>query len=58
MKETLKGYKTLILASVGALINVLQLFEITQMTQEQVTSIMGFLGSLIALTIYDKLNRK
>lgn len=57
MKELFEGYKTLILASAGAIINVLQMFNITQMNPEQIASIMGLLGSLIALTIYDKINR-
>ena len=55
--EILQGYKTKILATSMAIINLLQVFGITKMTTEQIASIMGLLTAGLALAIYDKLNR-
>ena len=57
LETTLRGYKTKILAISMAVINLLQVFGITKMTDEQISAIMGVLVAGLALTIYDKLNR-
>ena len=54
----LAGYKTKILAFAGATITLLQVFDVTSFTPEQITSIITFLGLGMALTIRDTIVRK
>ena len=58
MIKFLEGRKTYILSFVTALINLLQVFNITAMTEEQILSINAVLATAIALAIRDTIIRK
>lgn len=57
LQEKLQGYKTKVLALATATITLLQVFNITDLNEEQITAILTLLGTGMALGIYDKLNR-
>jgi hypothetical protein len=56
--ELLRGRKTYILSFATAVINLLQVFNITSMTEEQILSINVLLMTLIALAIRDTIVQK
>jgi hypothetical protein len=57
MKDLLQGYKTKVLVLATTLITLLQAFNITDLSEKQITSTLTFLAAGIALAIYDKINR-
>jgi hypothetical protein len=54
----LQGRKTYILSFVTALINLLQVFNITNLTEEQILSVNALLATAIALAIRDTIVNK
>jgi len=54
----LQGYKTKILAFLGATITLLQVFNVTNFTQEQVSAITVFFALGLALAIRDTIVKK
>ena len=54
----LKGRKTYILSFATAVINLLQVFNITSLSEEQILSINAVLATAIALAIRDTIVRK
>lgn len=54
----LEGRKTYILSFVTAVINLLQVFNITSLTEEQILGINAVLATGIALAIRDTIVRK
>ena len=54
----LQGYKTKILAFLGATITLLQVFNVTNFNPEQVTAIGAFFALGLALAIRDTITRK
>ena len=58
LQEYLAGYKTKILAFVTALITLLQVFNVTNFTQEQITAILVLLACGFALALRSTITRK
>ena len=57
LQNYLQGYKTKILAFLGATITLLQVFNVTHFNTEQVKAIGAFLALGIALAIRDTIVR-
>jgi len=54
----LQGYKTKILAFLGATITLLQVFNVTDFNESQVTAISAFFALGLALAIRDTIVKK
>ncbi len=58
MKNILQGYKTKVLALATALITLLQVFNVTNLNEQQITALLTLLATGMALGIYDRISRK
>jgi len=56
--EFLRGSKTYIVTFATAVINVLQVFNITNLTEEQILAVNALLFALIALAVRDTIVQK